>query len=188
MDDFPNNIVRNPRMKPSEVVGLEAMNDIIEGAISPNKFPRLFSGPRKPWRAVLLFGPPGTGKTYLAETVATEAEVSKFLCISPSDLSPNQDVESASLVRGLFQYARDNTPSIIFFDEVDSLLSERFESEYESSTKMKSEFLIRMDGARYDNDGILVIGATNIPWVLDGAILRRFEKSCTLLFPKRKID
>ncbi|KDR21183.1 Vacuolar protein sorting-associated protein 4B [Zootermopsis nevadensis] len=71
------------------------------------------------------------------------------------DLSPNQDVESASLVRGLFQYARDNTPSIIFFDEVDSLLSERFESESESSTKMKSEFLIRMDGARYDNDGIL---------------------------------
>lgn len=79
------------------------------------------------------------------------------------------------LVRELFEAARANKPSIIFIDEVDSLCSSRSDNESESARRIKTEFLVQMQGVGKDSDGILVLGATNIPWVLDSAIRRRFE-------------
>lgn len=77
--------------------------------------------------------------------------------------------------------ARKNKPSIIFIDEVDSLCSSRSDTESESARRIKTEFLVQMQGVGNDNDGILVLGATNTPWVLDSAIRRRFEvSSCTV--------
>lgn len=71
--------------------------------------------------------------------------------------------------------ARANKPAIIFIDEIDSLCSSRSDTESESARRIKTEFLVQMQGVGKDDEGILVLGATNIPWVLDSAIRRRFE-------------
>ena len=93
--------------------------------------------------------------------------------------------ESEKLVKNLFEMARDQKPSIIFIDEVDSLCSSRSDNESESARRIKTEFLVQMQGVGNDNDGILVLvlGATNIPWVLDAAIRRRFEKRIYIPLP-----
>lgn len=77
------------------------------------------------------------------------------------------------LVKNLFQLARDNKPAIIFIDEIDSLAGTRNESESEGSRRIKTEFLVQMNGVGHDDTGVLVLGATNIPWQLDNAIKRR---------------
>ena len=78
-------------------------------------------------------------------------------------------------MKTLFSLARENKPSIIFIDEVDALCGSRSENESESARRIKTEFLVQMQGVGVDNDGVLVLGATNIPWVLDSAIRRRWE-------------
>lgn len=177
-------VEEKPNVKWSDVAGLyQAKESLKEAVILPIKFPNLFTGKRKPWRGILLFGPPGTGKSYLAKAVATEAD-STFFSVSSSDLVSKWLGESEKLVKNLFEMARRKTPSIIFIDEVDSLCSARSENESESAKRIKTEFLVQMQGVGNDNDGILVLGATNIPWVLDAAIRRRFEKRIYIPLPE----
>jgi len=178
-------VVEKPNVKWSDVAGLEAAKEALkEAVILPIKFPHLFTGNRKPWKGILLFGPPGTGKSYLAKAVATEANNSTFFSVSSSDLVSKWLGESEKLVKNLFEMAREQKPSIIFIDEVDSLTSSRSDNESESARRIKTEFLIQMQGVGNDNDGILVLGATNIPWVLDSAIRRRFEKRIYIPLPE----
>lgn len=80
------------------------------------------------------------------------------------------------MVKQLFQMARENKPAIIFIDEVDSLCGTRGEGESEASRRIKTEFLVQMNGVGHDDTGVLVLGATNIPWQLDNAIKRRCVK------------
>jgi len=87
-------------------------------------------------------------------------------------------------VKNLFEMARDNKPSIIFIDEVDSLCGSRSDNESESARRIKTEFLVQMQGVGNNTDGILVLGATNIPWALDAAIRRRFEKRIYIDLPE----
>ncbi|XP_006837644.1 PREDICTED: vacuolar protein sorting-associated protein 4B [Chrysochloris asiatica] len=156
-------VIERPNVNWSDVAGLEGAKEALkEAVILPIKFPHLFTGKRTPWRGILLFGPPGTGKSYLAKAVATEANNFK----------------------NLFQLARENKPSIIFIDEIDSLCGSRSENESEAARRIKTEFLVQMQGVGVDNDGILVLGATNIPWVLDSAIRRRFEKRIYIPLPE----
>jgi vacuolar protein-sorting-associated protein 4 len=132
-----------------------------------------------------LYGPPGTGKSFLAKAVATEAD-STFFSVSSADLISKWQGESERLVRNLFEMARESPGgrAIIFIDEVDSLCGSRSEGESDSLRRVKTEFLVQMDGVGSADGQILVLGATNIPWELDAAIRRRFEKRVYIPLPE----
>ncbi|MCJ1364205.1 Vacuolar protein sorting-associated protein 4 [Acarospora aff. strigata] len=172
-----------PNVKWEDVAGLEGAKEALkEAVILPIKFPHLFVGKRQPWKGILLYGPPGTGKSYLAKAVATEAN-STFFSVSSSDLVSKWMGESERLVKQLFNMARENKPSIVFIDEVDALCGPRGEGESEASRRIKTELLVQMDGVGNDSKGVLILGATNIPWQLDGAIRRRFQRRVHISLP-----
>jgi vacuolar protein-sorting-associated protein 4 len=172
-----------PNIKWEDVAGLEGAKEALkEAVILPIKFPHLFQGKRQPWKGILLYGPPGTGKSYLAKAVATEAN-STFFSVSSSDLVSKWMGESERLVKQLFNMARENKPSIIFIDEIDALCGPRGEGESEASRRIKTELLVQMDGVGKDSRGVLILGATNIPWQLDAAIRRRFQRRVHIGLP-----
>ena len=171
----------------NDVAGLQDAKDALrEAVILPLRQPKLFSGSRKPWVGVLLYGPPGTGKTFLAKAVASESD-STFFAISIGDIVSKWVGEGEAVFKMLFTVARDKIKetgksSIIFIDEIDSLLTTRGgDKESESARRLKTEFLTQMDGVGVDNRKLLVLGATNTPWEIDEAALRRFPK--TILIP-----
>lgn len=172
-----------PNVRWEDVAGLEQAKEALkEAVILPIKFPHLFVGKRQPWKGILLYGPPGTGKSFLAKAVATEAN-STFFSVSSSDLVVKWMGESERLIKQLFAMARENQPSIIFIDEIDSLCGPRGEGESEASRRIKTEMLVQMDGVGKDSKGVLVLGATNIPWQLDAAIRRRFQRRVHIALP-----
>lgn len=174
---------QKPNVRWEDIAGLEGAKEALkEAVILPVKFPHLFTGKRKPTSGILLYGPPGTGKSFLAKAVATEAN-STFFSVSSSDLVSKWMGESERLVKQLFNLARENKPSIIFIDEVDALCGPRGEGESEASRRIKTELLVQMNGVGNDSDGVLVLGATNIPWQLDAAIRRRFERRIYIPLP-----
>mmetsp|Transcript_29518 Transcript_29518/g.59887 ORF Transcript_29518/g.59887 Transcript_29518/m.59887 type:complete len:474 (+) Transcript_29518:170-1591(+) len=180
-------ISEKPDVKWDDVAGLEgAKESLKEAVIMPVKFPQLFTGERRPFKGILLFGPPGTGKSLLAKAVAAESD-STFFSVSSADLISKWQGESERLVRNLFEMAREssngNGRAIIFIDEVDSLCGSRSEGEADSSRRVKTEFLVQMDGVGKQEGGVLILGATNVPWDLDAAIRRRFEKRIYLPLP-----
>ncbi|VDL16981.1 unnamed protein product [Hymenolepis diminuta] len=178
-------VMEKPNVRWDDVAGLEAAKEALkEAVILPIKFPHLFTGKRTPWQGILLYGPPGTGKSYLAKAVATEANKSTFFSVSSSDLVSKWLGESEKLVKNLFELAREHRPSIVFIDEVDSLCGSRSENESESARRIKTEFLVQMQGVGSNNKDVLVLGATNIPWCLDSAIRRRFEKRIYIPLPE----
>uniref|UniRef100_A0A8B9J5U6 vesicle-fusing ATPase n=1 Tax=Astyanax mexicanus TaxID=7994 RepID=A0A8B9J5U6_ASTMX len=137
-------VMEKPNVSWNDVAGLEGAKEALkEAVILPIKFPHLFTGKRTPWRGILLFGPPGTGKSYLAKAVATEANNSTFFSVSSSDLMSKWLGESE-----------------------------------------KCYLVVISAGVGNNNDKILVLGATNIPWVLDAAIRRRFEKRIYIPLPE----
>lgn len=177
-------IVREkPNVKWTDVAGLEGAKEALhEAVIFPVKYPQFFHGKITPWKGILLYGPPGTGKSYLAKAVATEVD-STFFSVSSSDLVSKWQGESEKLISSLFRMAREAAPSIIFIDEIDSLCSARSDSENDSTRRIKTEFLVQMQGVGNNTTGVLVLAATNLPWALDPAMLRRFERRVYIPLP-----
>jgi vacuolar protein-sorting-associated protein 4 len=183
MQRFEGAIVTDPNVTFADVIGLDQAKEALkEAVILPVKFPQLFQGKRKPWAGILLYGPPGTGKSYLAKAIATECK-STFISVSSSDLLSKWLGESEKGVKCLFELARERQPCIVFIDEIDALCGQRNDTESESSRRVKTEFLVQMQGVGTDNSGVLVLAATNIPWTLDTAIRRRFEKRIYIPLP-----
>jgi ATP-dependent 26S proteasome regulatory subunit len=162
-----------------DVSGLAGCKDILyESVILPKLRPDLYTGMRQVCKGLLLFGPPGNGKTMLAKAVANECDTT-FFNISASSLTSKWMGESEKMMRALFGVARALAPSTVFVDEIDSVLQKRGSaSENESSRRLKTEFLVQMEGAGSDavDAPVLVMAATNRPQDLDDAVIRRFDK------------
>eukprot|EP01012_Entosiphon_sulcatum_P066700 TRINITY_DN9606_c1_g1_i1.p1 TRINITY_DN9606_c1_g1~~TRINITY_DN9606_c1_g1_i1.p1 ORF type:complete len:461 (+),score=101.73 TRINITY_DN9606_c1_g1_i1:108-1385(+) len=181
-------ISESPNVRWEDVAGLlEAKKALRQAVVLPLKLPHVFTGKRQAWRGILLYGPPGTGKTFLAKAAASQCKC-KFFSISSSSLMSKWLGESERLVRNLFEMARQHAPSIIYIDEIDSLCSARSESGGNDATnRVLTEFLAQMDGLGHGgpDEQLLVLAATNLPWVLDMAIRRRFEKRIYIPLPDR---
>ncbi|XP_076954355.1 ATPase family AAA domain-containing protein FIGL1-like [Bidens hawaiensis] len=175
---------RDPNVRWDDIAGLHhAKKCVTEMVIWPLMRPDLFRGVRAPGRGLLLFGPPGTGKTMIGKAIAGEAKAT-FFYISASSLTSKWIGEGEKLVRALFGVASCRQPAVIFIDEIDSLLSQRkSDGEHESSRRMKTQFLIEMEGFDNGNEQVLLIGATNRPQELDEAARRRLTKRLYIPLP-----
>ncbi|XP_070011704.1 uncharacterized protein LOC107761755 isoform X1 [Nicotiana tabacum] len=163
----------------------ELKESLQELVMLPLRRPDLFKGGLlKPCRGILLFGPPGTGKTMLAKAIASEAGAS-FINVSMSTITSKWFGEDEKNVRALFTLAAKVSPTIIFVDEVDSMLGQRSRAgEHEAMRKIKNEFMTHWDGLLTKaGERILVLAATNRPFDLDEAIIRRFERRIMVGLP-----
>ncbi|KAL3630658.1 hypothetical protein CASFOL_023642 [Castilleja foliolosa] len=163
----------------------ETKESLQELVMLPLRRPDLFNGGLlKPCRGILLFGPPGTGKTMLAKAIASEAGAS-FINVSMSTITSKWFGEDEKNVRALFTLAAKVSPTIIFVDEVDSMLGQRTRvGEHEAMRKIKNEFMTHWDGLlTKPGERILVLAATNRPFDLDEAIIRRFERRIMVDLP-----
>ncbi|KAK9268134.1 hypothetical protein L1049_010574 [Liquidambar formosana] len=186
-ESLSRDIIRgNPDVKWESIKGLENAKRLLkEAVVMPIKYPKYFTGLLSPWKGILLFGPPGTGKTMLAKAVATECKTT-FFNISASSVVSKWRGDSEKLVKVLFELARHHAPSTIFLDEIDAIISQRGEgrSEHEASRRLKTELLIQMDGLMRTDELVFVLAATNLPWELDAAMLRRLEKRILVPLPE----
>ena len=179
-------LVEKPDVSWGDIGGLDyAKKALKEAIIWPLLRPELFKGPREPWRGVLLFGPPGCGKTLLAKAAANQCKAT-FFNVDAAIVMSKWLGESEKNVKMLFDAARKAAPSIIFIDEVDSLLTTRGLDEVGGERRVKTQFLIELDGLRTLDELVVVIGATNRPWDLDSAIIRRFERRIYVPLPDRE--
>ncbi|KAK4360197.1 hypothetical protein RND71_019149 [Anisodus tanguticus] len=185
-DEYENNFVS--AVVPSGEIGVKfddigaleevkkALNELV---ILPMRRPELFSRGNllRPCKGILLFGPPGTGKTLVAKALATEAGAN-FISITGSTLTSKWFGDAEKLTKALFSFASKLAPVIIFVDEVDSLLGARGGSfEHEATRRMRNEFMAAWDGLRSkENQRILILGATNRPFDLDDAVIRRLPR------------
>ncbi|KAL5713026.1 hypothetical protein ACHQM5_015143 [Ranunculus cassubicifolius] len=170
-----------------DIGALEKVKDTLKELVMlPLQRPELFCKGQltKPCKGILLFGPPGTGKTMLAKAVATEAGAN-FINISMSSIASKWFGEGEKHVKAVFSLASKIAPSVIFVDEVDSMLGRREKpGEHEAMRKMKNEFMMNWDGLRTkDKERVLVLAATNRPFDLDEAVVRRLPRRLMVNLP-----
>jgi SpoVK/Ycf46/Vps4 family AAA+-type ATPase len=171
--------LERPNVTFADVGGMDAVKEEIRMKILyPLKNPDLFKAyGKKAGGGVLLYGPPGCGKTLISRATAGEIDAN-FLAIGIHQILDLYIGESEKNLHRLFEMARDNAPAILFFDEVDALAADRRDLRKSAGRTLINQFLAEMDGNVAGNDGLLVLGATNAPWHIDPAFRRpgRFDR------------
>jgi len=170
---------REEKVTFSDIGGYEELKNMLTiRIIKPLFNPSIFQKFRKKiGGGILFYGPPGCGKTFFARALAGECNL-HFLAVNISDILDPYIGQSEKNLKEVFEYARIHKPCVLFFDEVDTFGYSRIKQRQESFRVLTDELLLQMDGFKSENEGILVIGATNTPWDLDMALLRqgRFDR------------
>ena len=182
-----------PNVKWTEVIGLAAAKQVIVETFDiPLRFPSIYEGNRKPWSGMLLYGPPGTGKTFLVKAMATKLDAT-FFSVKSSDIVSKYQGDSEKNIRQLFAEANTcataKNPVIIFFDEIDALCIDRNSQQgggdgaQTANIRVVTQLLQEMDGFSSINSHVFIVAATNLPWLLDSGILRRFQRTLYIPLP-----
>ncbi len=179
MDDGEDYFLEKPTTKFNDVGGMKNVkNEISLKIIQPLKNPDLYKAfGKKAGGGILLYGPPGCGKTFIAKATAGEIDA-KFISIGLHDILDMWIGNSEKNLHHVFEVARANKPCVLFFDEVDAIGSSRADLKQSAMRHVINQFLAELDGVEANNEGILILAATNAPWSVDGAFRRpgRFDR------------
>ncbi|WP_297501563.1 AAA family ATPase, partial [Thermococcus sp.] len=181
-------LIEVPNVHWDDIGGLEDVKQELREAVEwPLKYPEAFMGLGvTPPKGILLYGPPGTGKTLLAKAVATESEAN-FIAIKGPEVLSKWVGESEKRIREIFRKARQAAPTVVFIDEIDSIAPARGMEGDRVTDRLINQLLTEMDGIQ-ENSGVVVIGATNRPDIIDPALLRpgRFDRLILVPAPDEK--
>jgi transitional endoplasmic reticulum ATPase len=177
--EHDSRFLQKPTINFSDVGGMDAVKKEIElKIIKPLLHPELYKAyGKKIGGGILLYGPPGCGKTYIAKATAGQVNA-KFISVGLNDILDMWVGNSEKNLHDIFELARKNTPCVLFIDEIDALGASRSDMKQSSGRHLINQFLQELDGIDSTNDGVLIIGATNTPWNLDPAFRRpgRFDR------------
>lgn len=175
----PRTEVERPTINFADVGGMDSVKDEIRvKIIHPLKHPELYRAYCKAiGGGILMYGPPGCGKTHLARATAGEVKAG-YLAVGINDILEMWIGQSERNLHAFFERARDSRPCVLFFDEVDALGASRSDLRQSSGRQLINQFLAELDGVQSSNDGVLILAATNAPWHLDSAFRRpgRFDR------------
>ncbi|WP_245623961.1 AAA family ATPase [Flavihumibacter petaseus] len=178
-EEIDNRFLEKPEINFSDVGGMDAVKKEIElKIIKPLLHPDLYKAyGKKTGGGILLYGPPGCGKTYLAKATAGQVNA-KFINVGLANILDMWIGNSEKNLHDIFELARANSPCVLFIDEIDALGASRSDMKQSSGRHLINQFLQELDGINSSNEGILVLGATNTPWNLDPAFRRpgRFDR------------
>jgi len=178
-EEYDNRFLQKPDINFSDVGGMENIKKEIElKIIKPLLHPELYKAyGKKIGGGILLYGPPGCGKTFLAKATAGQVNA-KFISVGLNDILDMWIGNSEKNLHEIFELARYNTPCILFIDEIDALGASRSDMKQSAGRHLINQFLQELDGIDKNNEGVLIIGATNTPWNLDPAFRRpgRFDR------------
>jgi katanin p60 ATPase-containing subunit A1 len=180
-----NNLIAKSKVKWDDIGGLDEVKRLMMETVVIAALQRPES--IQPWKGILLFGPPGTGKTLLASAAAGSLNAT-FFSVKASNVLSKYFGESAKIITALYEVAREEAPSIVFLDEIDSLTTKRSGEQSEASRRMLATLLTELDGFQDKKSDklILTLAATNTPWDLDEAVLSRFPRRIYVPLPDEK--